>query len=106
MPLAPSAATRTSAPGLRAVVERDDRPAVLRELDGAQLHAVAEVGAGERGLLGQERVEALALRHQDDGREAAVLERAERGVAEGDRRDLPLDHRADREGQQAQRRAA
>ena len=64
-------------------------------------HAVAEGRAGEHGLLGQEGVEAQALRHQHDRREAAVRERAERRVPERDRRDLLLDDRADRERQQA-----
>ena len=89
------------ATGARAVVEGDRRPPVVLQFDAAQARAVAEVRAGERGLLGQERVEALALGHQHDRGETAVRERAEIGVAEADRRDLPFDHGADGEGQEA-----
>ena len=86
----------------RAVVERDGRAPVARPArPRARFVPSRNVRAGERRLLGEEGVEALALRHQHDRRESAVLERAEIGVAEGDRRDLPLDHRPDRERQQA-----
>ena len=73
----------------RAVLERDRRAgrpsssSTVRTRD-----PVAEVAPGQRGLLGQEGVEAQALGHQHDRRAAAVLERAEVGMAEADRRDL------------------
>ena len=85
----------------RAVVERDRRPAVGLELDGARAHPVAEGGAGEHRLLGQEGIQAEALRHQDDGRKTAVLEGSEARMPERDRGDLPFHHRPDRERQQA-----
>ena len=93
----------------RAVAERDARPPLAVELDLAHLRAVAERRAGERRLLGEEGVEPLALRHQHDRREPAVLERSEIAVAEGDRRHALLHDRPDRERQQpgpAQRDAA
>ena len=101
MPLAPSAATSTSAPA------REPSSNVTAGRPSSSSSTVRtrapsrKCRAGERGLLGQEGVEALALGHQHDRREAAVRERAEIGVAEADRRDLALDHRPDREGQQA-----
>ena len=74
MPFAPSAPTTTSARTRVAADAGGDAGVV--DLDGLDASALAELGTGGRGVLGEERVESPALRHAD---QRLVVRPRERG---------------------------
>ena len=102
-PLAPSAPTSTSA-WTRIPAHRRLDPRSF-ELDRVDADTVAELGSSCRRLLGQVRIEATPLRHQDQRRLAAAAERAAEAESELERVHGVLDDRGDVTGRLLERPA-